>query len=163
MTNQRALIDRAWNALERLSRALGQVGPDEVCCEGLTPRQTSLLRTLAAGEGARLSDLAASARLSPSAMTRIVERLEKLELVQRVRGVGDDGRAASVRITARGREVRARIDDLMRERSHAILSAIPAAQRQAVLSNVETLCKALESEVCCRFNAPECNLLNITK
>src|SRR5512133_3964182 len=92
----RQIIDGWWNEFERLSRALGQVGPDEVCCEGLTPRQTSILRTLVAQEGARLMDLAARSGISASAMTRVVERLEKLGLVQRVRGQQQDGRAAMV-------------------------------------------------------------------
>ena len=39
-------IDAWWDQLERLERVLMCVGPDEVCCEGMTPRQTSILRTL---------------------------------------------------------------------------------------------------------------------
>jgi hypothetical protein len=41
-----------WDELERLARILGQIGPDEVCCEGLTQRQCAILRTLVAQEGA---------------------------------------------------------------------------------------------------------------
>ena len=50
-------IDAWWDELERLARTLGQVGPDEVCCEGLTARQCSILRTLAEREGSRLSQI----------------------------------------------------------------------------------------------------------
>src|SRR5512146_2684724 len=98
-------LDSWWHELERLARVLGQIGPDEICCEGLTARQASILRTLAAREGSRLSDLAEAACLSPSAMTRVVEKLEAQGMVQRVRGAQDDGRAGMVRITDRGREV----------------------------------------------------------
>ena len=79
-------IDAWWSQLERLERVLMCVGPDEVCCEGMTPRQTSILRTLIAQEGARLSDLAAASRITPSAMTRNIEKLEKQGMVERVRG-----------------------------------------------------------------------------
>ncbi|HWR37363.1 MAG TPA: MarR family transcriptional regulator [Clostridia bacterium] len=154
MSETHAIVDQWWNQLERLSRVIGQVGPDEVCCEGLTPRQTSILRTLIAGEGARLTDLAVSAGISPSAMTRVIERLEKLGLVQRVRGVGEDGRAAMVRITDAGRQTRISIDELMRERTSLILSAIPTAKRGSVLQALTTLISAMEKSGCCGFNAP---------
>ena len=93
-----APIDAWWTELERLERVLMCVGPDEVCCEGLTPRQTSILRTLINREGARLSDLAAASRISPSAMTRVIEKLEKQGMVHRVHGAQDDGRASKVEI-----------------------------------------------------------------
>ena len=82
----RAELETWWNELERLVRALGQVGPDEVCCEGLTVRQCGILRMLIAAEGARISDLAISVWLTPSAMTRAIERLEAEGMVRRVRG-----------------------------------------------------------------------------
>lgn len=141
--------------LDRLERILGQIGPDEVCCEGLTPRQTAILRTLAAQEGARLSDLAQASGISPSAMTRVLERLEKQNLVQRVRGSQPDGRAAMVRITPSGRAVRHHIDELMRARVQTILDAIPPAQRAAILRALSTFNSALERTACCCAPRPQ--------
>ncbi len=137
------------NELDRLERILGQIGPDEICCEGLSARQTAILRTLAAQEGARLSDLAQCSCISPSAMTRVVEKLEKQGLVQRVRGSQPDGRAAMVRITPAGRAVRRRIDQLMRDRVQAILDQIPASQRASILRALSTFNTALERASCC--------------
>lgn len=136
--------------LERLSRLLGRVGPDEVCCEGLTTRQCGLLRTLAAGEGARLSDLATAASISPSAMTRVLEKLEARQLVKRVRGAAQDGRAASVAITQHGRQVRGKIDQLMLERTRTILSAFPPGLQPQLLAAVRLLNQALEPGGCCQ-------------
>ena len=147
-------IQRWWDELERLARVLGRVGPDEVCCGGLTQRQTSILRTLVKQEGARLSDLAQAAGISPSAMTRIIEKLEKQALVRRVRGAQDDGRAAQVRITPAGRRLRARLDDLMRRRSREIMAAVPAAERARVLEALGVLNGAMESAPCCGLNTP---------
>src|SRR6202162_377747 len=116
-----------WSAeLEQLARVLNRVGPDEVCCEGMTPRQCSILRTLTARQGARLSDLAADAGITPSAMTRVLEKLEAQKLVQRVRGAAEDGRAANVAITRHGRQVHAQIDKLMERGTRTMVSAIPA-------------------------------------
>lgn len=145
-----------WSELERISRALGECGPDEVCCAGLTPRQTTILRTLVASEGARLTDLAGQSGITPSAMTRVIEKLEAQGLVERVRGTQADGRAAMVRITAKGRKVRGSIDTLMIDRATAILSAIPRVERANVLRALGLLAHALETTGgCCDPNATD--------
>jgi DNA-binding MarR family transcriptional regulator len=142
----------SWSSeLEKLARALNRVGPDEVCCEGLTPRQCSILRTLIDKSGARLSDLAADAGITPSAMTRVLDRLEKQELVQRVRGNQNDGRAAKVAITSKGREVRARIDKLMLERTKSIVGAVPEGFRPQLLASLRVLNQSFEPGGCCEF------------
>jgi DNA-binding MarR family transcriptional regulator len=144
-----ASLDAWWSQLERLERVLMCVGPDEVCCEGMTPRQTSILRTLIAQEGARLTDLAAASRISPSAMTRVIEKLEKQGMVERVRGRQHDGRAAMVRITADGRKARRRIDRLMRDRARSVAEAFPESRRAEVLRMLHEFNNALESSGCC--------------
>ncbi|MGZ4824920.1 MAG: MarR family winged helix-turn-helix transcriptional regulator [Terriglobales bacterium] len=142
-------VDAWWNELERLERVLMCVGPDEVCCEGMTPRQTAILRTLIAQEGARLSDLAAASRITPSALTRNLEKLEKLGMVERVRGGQQDGRAAMVKITSAGRKARRRIDQLMRERARAVAASIPPSRREQVLTALREFSTALENNNCC--------------
>ncbi len=149
-----AEIEAWWNELERLEKVLMCVGPDEVCCEGMTPRQTAILRTLIAQEGARLSDLAALSRISPSAMTRVIEKLEKQGMVHRVRGADSDGRAAKVEITAAGRRARRRIDQLMRERAGAVAGSIPPSRRKQVLSALREFSDALERNNCCGLLTP---------
>jgi DNA-binding MarR family transcriptional regulator len=138
-----------WVELERLERALHEAGPDAVGCEGLSPRQCTILRTLAAREGTRLTDLAQLVGITPSALTRVVEKLEKLGFIQRVRGKFEDGRASMVAITPLGRNVRARIDELMLHRTDEIVSAIPAGNRAGLLRAVRMLNRALESPGCC--------------
>jgi DNA-binding MarR family transcriptional regulator len=138
--------------LEKLARALGQTGPDEVCCEGLTTRQCSILRTLVDRQGARLSDLAAESTITPSAMTRALDRLEAQNLVRRVRGKGEDGRAATVEITERGREVRQRIDQLMIARTWQIVDAVPEPLRPQILACLRVLNQALGPEGCCQLS-----------
>jgi DNA-binding MarR family transcriptional regulator len=142
-------FDPWWEQLERLERALVCVGPDEICCEGMTPRQTSILRILIAQEGARLSELAAASRITPSAMTRVIEKLEKQGMVQRVRGARDDGRAAIVKITAAGRKARRRIDQLMRDRARSVAEAFPESRREQVLKALREFSTALEQNNCC--------------
>jgi len=148
-----------WDELERLSRILGQIGPDEVCCDGLSQRQTAILRVLVSSEGARLTDLAALSGITPSAMTRILEKLEARGLVERVRGTHEDGRAAMVRVTAAGRRTRKLLDELMRSRTQTIMSAIPQKQRASVLNALALLNNAIERAGCCALNAPVTELV----
>lgn len=156
-----AQLQSWWDELERLGRILGQIGPDEVCCDGLSQRQCAILRTLVAREGARISDLAAQSGISPSAMTRVLEKLEARKLVERVRGAQDDGRAATVRITPTGRRTRDQLDQLMRERTNQIIESIPAIQRKQVLEALQLLNGAIESAGCCALNAPVDRLVKI--
>jgi DNA-binding MarR family transcriptional regulator len=143
-----------WDELERLGRILGRVGPDEVCCDGLSQRQCAILRVLVAQEGTRISDLALLSGISPSAMTRVLEKLEARKLVERVRGAHEDGRAAMVKITAEGRRTRKQLDALMIDRTHQILASIPEKQRPQILKALTILNNAIESAGCCALNAP---------
>ena len=154
-------VGKWWDELERLARILGQIGPDEVCCDGLSQRQTAILRVLVASEGARLMDLAARSGITPSAMTRVLEKLEARGIVERVRGAHNDGRAAMVRITAEGRRTRELLDGLMRSRTQTIVDAIPERQRTSVLGALELLNNAIERAGCCALNAPVATLTQI--
>src|SRR5271167_2993731 len=141
-------VQNWWAELERLARILGQIGPDEVCCDGLSQRQTAILRVLVSSEGARLTDLAALSGITPSAMTRVLEKLEARGLVERVRGTHSDGRAAMVRITASGRRTRKLLDQLMRSRTQQIVDSIPPKQRPQVLKALTLLNNAIEGAGC---------------
>ncbi len=154
-------VQKWWNELERLSRILGQIGPDEVCCDGLSQRQTAILRVLVTSEGARLMDLASLSGITPSTMTRVLEKLEARGLVERIRGAHEDGRAAMVRITAAGRRTRKLLDELMRSRTQTIVQAIPKQQRADVLQALELLNAAIERSGCCALNAPVPTLTQI--
>lgn len=154
-------VRKWWDELERLSRILGQIGPDEVCCDGLSQRQTAILRVLVSSEGARLTDLSVLSGITPSAMTRVLEKLEARGLVERVRGAHLDGRAAMVRITVAGRRTRKLLDQLMRSRTQQIMDSIPLKQRKDVLHALELLNNAIASAGCCALNAPVAKLTTI--
>jgi DNA-binding MarR family transcriptional regulator len=147
-------VQHWWDELERLGRLLGQVGPEEVCCEGLSQRQCAILRVLSAQEGAKLGDLAARSGISPSAMTRVLEKLEAGKLVERIRGEHADGRAVMVRITPAGRRTRKQLDELMRQRTRAIVEALAEPEREPILRALRTLNDTMQTAGCCPLNAP---------
>ncbi len=113
------VVEQWWKELERLERILGQVGPDEVCCDG---KQRSC--DLGFGEDSRISDLAAMSSITPSATTRVLEKLERRGLVERVRGAQIDGRAAMVRITTNGHKTRKVMDELIHTSNHNAIFSV---------------------------------------
>ena len=138
-----------WSELEKLGWFLARIGPDDICCGDLTPRQCAILRVLYVGEGTRLSDLAAATGITPSAMTRALERLEKQGLLRRVHGEMRDGRATTVELTPAGDHACIQFDDYMRQRTITVLSAIPDRERNEILQSLRKLNKAFEKAGCC--------------
>jgi DNA-binding MarR family transcriptional regulator len=141
---------REWREeFEKLEWFLARTGPGEVCCGGLTPRQCAILRVLTSSKGERLSDLAQATGISPSAMTRVLERLEKQGLLHRVHGGMEDGRASTIAITPRGKHTRALLDQMMIERTQEVLAAIPLNERDEILAAVRKLNHVFVSSGCC--------------
>ena len=64
--------------------------------------------SLAPGEGLRMCDLASAVLLSPSGLSRRVERLERSGYVKRERA-GSDGRSIEARLTAAGKRLLERL------------------------------------------------------
>lgn len=91
-----------------------------------------------------LGDLAQRAGVTASGLSRALDRLQELGLVERVRGANSDGRAALVRVTGAGQKVLQRIDELMRQRVEAVVQAIPESTRPIVWRALQPLIQAVE-------------------
>src|ERR1700749_2075520 len=81
----------------------------------LTFSQYALLRTLADRDGARVSDLAGQAAVTPSTATRILDALERRAIVSRTRSA-HDRRGVTVRLTDAGRQALERQDAWIQSR-----------------------------------------------
>lgn len=103
----------AWRGMLRVHRALiAELDADLVAAHGLPLRSYEVLLFLdgAPGKRLRMSELSRSVLLSPSGVTRLVDRLEAEGLVRR-RPCGHDGRGLYAELTPAGagklREARA--------------------------------------------------------
>ena len=95
----------AWEGFLRVHATLLRRFDDELeQAEGLVLSSYDVLLQLARAPGRRLrmSELADAVLLSPSGITRLVDRLERQGLVGRVRA-GDDARSAYATLTDQGR------------------------------------------------------------
>ncbi|MDX1469245.1 MAG: MarR family transcriptional regulator [Acidimicrobiia bacterium] len=99
-TELNSLANRLNSVSIRLLRSISEV--DEVM--GLTAPQSSLLSVLVFGGPQSIGQLARRERVSSPAITKHVDNLESLGLVERVRGV-EDRRVVEVRATDAGRAV----------------------------------------------------------
>jgi DNA-binding MarR family transcriptional regulator len=92
----------------------------------------SVLVPLFERDGQRLGELAAASRLSKQAMTGLVKRCEGDGLVGREHDPAD-GRAFTVRLTARGRVVQAVADEILAELDATLVRSLGAANRDALV------------------------------
>jgi DNA-binding MarR family transcriptional regulator len=95
---------------------------------GLTFSQYALLRTLADRDGARVSDLAGQAAVTPSTATRILDALERRAIVCRTRSA-HDRRGVTVTLTDAGRAALHRQDAWMQGRQRAFYAQLPQHER----------------------------------
>jgi DNA-binding MarR family transcriptional regulator len=109
---------------------------------GVTSRQVTLLWLVREHPGMSLRELAAEERISAPALSGLVDRLEKAELLQRVRD-GSDRRRVGLALTESGhallRRVRARRTTWLAER----LRGLDNDERDAVARAIEPLGRLL--------------------
>ncbi len=95
--------------------------------------------------GVRQLDLARTLGLSKSAVSRMVDQLQRRGWIER-QADDNDGRAWRLRLSARGRQLARRIDQASIARFSAILERIPAAMRGQVVSTLDLLHGAIPTE-----------------
>jgi len=123
---------------------LSRFGPDEACCEGLTPRQCRVLRALGEDPDCNLSMLAEREGLTPSGMSRRVDPLVEAGYLVRRRGAVPDGRAITLDLTRKGADALRSVEDTIYDGVAALWEAIPPGQRAGVLAGLKQLLRAAE-------------------
>jgi DNA-binding MarR family transcriptional regulator len=123
-------------------RLFASLEREEICCGTVTRAQCVLLQTLLGGEW-DVSSLASTARVSKSAMTRLIDGLEARGLVRR-RRASDDGRRVLVELTGDGRAEATRLHRLTERSVAALVERIPPAERDQVVRSIGLLRRAAE-------------------
>ncbi|HEX7272226.1 MAG TPA: MarR family winged helix-turn-helix transcriptional regulator [Casimicrobiaceae bacterium] len=126
--------------LRRAARALTQRYDDAMAPAGLRVTQFSLLRTLARGGPARISELAAQQLLDRTALSRNLDPLLEQALV--AVAPGRDARTREVELTAKGAATLRRAENYWKEAQEEVARRIGKtrlAQLIAILGDLETL------------------------
>lgn len=125
-----------------LRGAFARFGPDEICCEGLTPRQCRVLRAVGDEPDLNLSRLAAREGLTASGMSRRVDPLVERGYLERKWGAGDDGRALRLELTRRGRDALASVEEQTYGGVASLWQRVPAGERARVVDALKILVRA---------------------
>ena len=108
----------------------------------LTPPQVHAMLWLGLEGPLNHSTLGQRAGCSAPSTTGLVDRLTKLDLVERVRD-DDDRRVVLVRLTAKGEQVAAHLGGFFRDRLQSVLLALSPEDRQALVGIARRLRDAM--------------------
>jgi DNA-binding MarR family transcriptional regulator len=116
----------------------------------MTVAQAATLEALGREGTMRLGRLGRLLGIAPSTLTRNLARLEEAGLVRRTSDE-DDGRAAQVELTDKGRRARLRLEALEDEFAERVLDRLSPAARTQALDGLSALLEAVraETETCC--------------
>jgi DNA-binding MarR family transcriptional regulator len=121
--------ERFADAFDTLAQAIRRArGARQDDARALSFSQYALLQALAGGRAARVRDLALEAGIAPSTATRILDALERREIVSRTRAE-HDRRGVTVTLTALGCEALGRQQAWMRDRQRAFFAALPVSEQ----------------------------------
>lgn len=126
---QRESPDGFADAFDILAHAIRRArGVRQHDARALSFSQYALLQALAGGRIARVRDLAREAGIAPSTATRILDALERREIVSRTRAE-HDRRGVTVTLTALGREALGRQEAWMRDRQRSFFAGLPPSEQ----------------------------------
>lgn len=126
-----------------LVRTLGLHQPDRTPCgQPVSVAEAHALLELGREPGLSQNGLAARLRLEKSSVSRIVTGLEKRGWVERTRKPNDT-RIVQVHLTNDGRDAAATLAESRQAKFARIFAAIPPAERDAVLTSLDTLVQVI--------------------
>lgn len=122
---------------------------DVQCC-GMTVAQAATLEALGREGALRLGRLGKLLGISPSTLTRNLARLEQSGLIRRSSDA-EDGRAAHVELTEKGRRTRLRLEAMEDQFARRVLEHLSPSARERALDGLGALLDAVraETESCC--------------
>jgi DNA-binding MarR family transcriptional regulator len=122
----------------------------DVACCGVTVAQAATLETLLSEGPLRLGSLGRRLGVTPSTLSRNVERLEGEGLVRREPDP-EDARSSRVSLTVKGRTAARQLERQEVAFARQILERVPAERREAVSSAFRDLLAAVRAatEACC--------------
>ncbi len=149
LTNSAAVISDPVALANELRPVLLQIGRQlrrEVHPLGVTGGQVSLLVSIRRSPGVGVRELAGREGVSPAAMCRHIDRLERAGLVTRTPGTAGDRRRVGLEVTSEGE----RVLRLVRSRRTAWLTSrlkrLEPEQLEAIEAAVEPLAALLEAD-----------------
>ena len=139
---RKQLVEKSRQSFTRLARFINQLMREQLFCGPVTVQQCYTLEALTDGPKS-MSTLAAEVALHQSTLTRIVDKLEKQNLLTRRRKENNQ-RTVEVQITEAGQQVHALLAAQSSQVISELLDLIPENRRVAVVESMEELANLLD-------------------
>ena len=139
---RKQLVERSRQSFTRLARFISQLMREQLFCGPVTVQQCYTLEALNDGPKS-MNALAAEVALHQSTLTRIVDKLEKQNLMIRRRKENNQ-RSVEVQITEAGQQVHALLKAQSSQVISELLDLIPDKRRVAVVESMEELANLLD-------------------
>ncbi|MGE0629297.1 MAG: MarR family winged helix-turn-helix transcriptional regulator [Hyphomicrobiaceae bacterium] len=110
----------------------------------LTPRQFTVLQTVAQNEGLSQTHLVEKTGIDRSTLADIIRRMLKKGLLQR-RRTKEDARAYSVKLTDEGWRILKMSEPVARRVDEKVLSVLTASERERFLQDLSKIVKTLSA------------------
>jgi DNA-binding MarR family transcriptional regulator len=137
-------------AVQALVRRFSLVERADIACCGMTVAQAATLDALLRDDSVSLTELRRRLGITPSTLTRNLDRLRSRGLVE-TSPDPNDRRASQVSLTAAGRDAAAEVAAQEQAFAESIVAALGAAHSHEVLAALDTLLQAIRvaSRGCC--------------
>ena len=139
---RKQLVQRSRNSFTRLARFFNQLMREQLMCGPVTVQQCYTLEALMDGPRT-MNELAAEVALHQSTLTRVVEKLEKQNLVQR-RRLTHNQRSVEVRITEAGKKTYDFLDKASSQMISDLLDHIPRQRQVTIVEAMEEVAEILK-------------------
>lgn len=136
------LIESTYHSVSRLARSFQQLMREQLACGPVTVQQCYTLAALTQGPRT-MKSLATDVGLHQSTLTRVVEKLERQELLRRERDASDQ-RTVWVTLSETGRETHAKLYAGSKLLVGALLDSVSADEQSAVVKGLEVLAGVLD-------------------
>ncbi len=138
------LSDEVLSALRRIVRAIDIQSRQLVRLHGLTGPQIIILKTLVQMEQTTISELAERVSLSKPTVTDILNRLERQNLVTRIRS-DNDKRCVYVKATQVGHEKLGNSIPLMQESFCLQFNALKKSEQYQIISSLQRIAEMMHA------------------
>ena len=135
------LIQRSRQSFTRLARFINQLMREQLGCGPVTVQQCYTLEALM-DRPRTMNELAAEVALHQSTLTRVVEKLERQNLVQR-RRLTSNQRSVEVQITEAGKQTYSFLDKASSQMISDLLDHIPKDRQVQIVEAMEELANLL--------------------
>ena len=136
------LVKRSRQSFTRLARFFNQLMREQLMCGPVTVQQCYTLEALMNGP-LSMKELASEVALHQSTLTRVVEKLEKQNLVRRTRKTHNQ-RSVEVDLTDAGKQTYLFLDAAGSKMISDLLDLIPEERREAIVEAMEEVANLLD-------------------